>query len=130
MTAFVEIFPEMQKVPLNSDLGSIYYLGTGTSFDLKAKFPDRYQDFIADNFIVGITGMGACGGQVVREMAENSCGRAEGFSLKKDYSSTSGILTISGNTQQVGGYKYPNWVTGTSVQSGATFAYLVIGKIN
>lgn len=47
-------YDENSKVrAINNDLSSgIYYLGVGTNFDLKSKFPDDYLRFTTDNFIV------------------------------------------------------------------------------
>ncbi len=114
---------------INSNLASIYYLGTGTSFDIKSKFPDSYQNFTVDNFIVGIQSMPSAKGQLIRDTGENVRSSVKGFEISKSYDN--GILTISGTTQTTkiinssGGA-----VGGSGTQTGVVFAYVVTGEIS
>lgn len=78
----------------NSNIGNVYCLGTGTSFDIKSKFPNAYQKFTKNNFLVTIS---------------NACfeGRIAGVSDGRDiigdqkggisinYDNTTGMLAIS-----------------------------------
>lgn len=69
----------------------MFYLGTGTSFDIKSKSPDNYQQFTADNFIVGLTGMGyvvTAGdhGQSNESWKDQYTASATGFSVSKSSS--------------------------------------------
>ena len=116
----------------NSNLAGVYYLGTGTSFDIKSKFPDDYHRFTADNFIVG----GSSGNVVAAKSYTDGISgipvaRANGFSISKSYDAQTGILTVSGNTQQIRqGYdKAVNTTYGNAAQTIETSCWLVIGKI-
>ncbi len=116
----------------NSNLAGVYYLGTGTSFDIKSKFPDDYHRFTADNFIVG----GSSGNVVAAKSYTDGISgipvaRANGFSISKSYVAQTGILTVSGNTQQIRqGYdKAVNITYGNAAQTIETSCWLVIGKI-
>ena len=116
----------------NSNLAGVYYLGTGTSFDIKSKFPDDYHRFTADNFIVG----GSSGNVVAAKSYTDGISgipvaRANGFSISKSYDAQTGILTVSGNTQQIRqGYdKAVNITYGNAAQTIETSCWLVIGEI-
>ncbi len=107
-------------------------MGTGTSFDIKSKFPDDYHRFTADNFIVG----GSSGNVVAAKSYTDGISgipvaRANGFSISKSYDAQTGILTVSGNTQQIRqGYdKAVNTTYGNAAQTIETSCWLVIGKI-
>lgn len=116
----------------NSNLGSVYYLGTGTSFNVSSRFPNDYQKFTSANFIVGLTSVPYTEGQHIRDTGEYVCGFASGLNLSKSYNAINGLLTIGGYAQSVGMKHYENngQVGGYGSQSGTVFAYLVTGKIN
>lgn len=113
----------------NSNLAGIYYLGTGTTFDIKSKFPDSYQNFTIGNFIVGIQSMPSANGQLIRDAGEYVRGSANGFSVSKTYSD--GILTISGTTQKIKMVHSDGSASGNSgTQTGVVFAYVITGEIS
>ncbi len=118
---------------INSNLASgVYYLGTGTSFDIKSKFPDSYQNFTVDNFIVGgLSGNVVAAKSYTDGISGIPVARANGFSISKSYDAQTGILTVSGNTQQIRqGYdKAVNITYGNAAQTIQTSCWLVIGEI-
>ena len=127
-------------VELNSDLGSVYYLGTGSSFDLKAKFPDKYQNFTVDNFIISVVGggyLGQASGQGVHQGGESYfCGRVNLYGMSYNYEPITGTLTITPPSAKVGiaptedyGKENPNWWGWIGNKSYTTSVYLTIGNI-
>ena len=116
----------------NSNLAGVYYLGTGTSFDIKSKFPDSYQNFTVDNFIVGgLSGNVVAAKSYTDGVSGVPVARADGFSISKSYNTQTGVLEISGNKQQVRqGYdKAVNITYGNAAQTIQTSCWLVIGEI-
>lgn len=102
----------------------VYYLGTGTSFDV-SNIPG-YQNLTANNFIVGATGLGLSGGGSCPYRDDISMGCSGGGSISKSYNATTGKLTIGA----VSGSVYVNNGGPTAnVGLGGYFAYLVKGKI-
>lgn len=72
----------------NANSGTqVFYLGTGTSFDV-SNVPG-YQNLTEDNFIVD------CGTYTVSGSATYCGGCSASNSLKKSYNASTGILTIS-----------------------------------
>lgn len=118
----------------------VYYLGTGTSFNIKNLFPDDYTSLTSDNFIIGVTnkpeggGAGAGGDGYSGSVAT---GGSSSFTLSKSYSASTGVLEISGT-------EYYNWASlgytmvgknannaqSTNPLQVTPFAYLVIGNIS
>ena len=113
--------------------GNIYYIGSGTSFNMKTLFPNAYQALSADNFIVVPTGS-----------------HAEGFSISSDcdhqwtngsftvninasvtYNNSTGALTVKGSTWSKHTDKWGNqFVSNTSGTCRFTYkVYLVMGQI-
>ena len=87
---------------INSNLAGVYYLGTGTSFDIKSKFPDSYQNFTVDNFIAGgLSGNVVAAKSYTDGISGVPVARANGFSISKSYNAQTGVLEISGSTQQI-----------------------------
>ncbi len=116
----------------NSNLAGVYYLGTGTSFDIKSKFPDSYQNFTVDNFIAGgLSGNVVAAKSYTDGISGVPVARANGFSISKSYNAQTGVLEISGNTQQIRqGYdKAVNITYGNAAQTIQTSCWLVIGEI-
>ena len=69
------------------------YLGTGTSFDIKSKYPNEYGSFTADNFIceaTGNVGYGGGHGNASGPGTVNTSGRA---TATKSYNASNGVLT-------------------------------------
>ena len=69
------------------------YLGTGTSFNIKSKYPNEYGSFTADNFICEATGNVSYGGghgNASGPGTVNTSGRA---TANKSYNASSGVLT-------------------------------------
>lgn len=117
---------------INSNLAGVYYLGTGTSFDIKSKFPDSYQNFTVDNFIAGgLSGNVVAAKSYTDGISGVPVARANGFSISKSYNAQTGVLEISGNTQQIRqGYdKAVNITYGNAAQTIQTSCWLVIGEI-
>ena len=116
----------------NSNLAGVYYLGTGTSFDIKSKFPNSYQNFTVDNFIAGgLSGNVVAAKSYTDGISGVPVARANGFSISKSYNAQTGVLEISGNTQQIRqGYdKAVNITYGNAAQTIQTSCWLVIGEI-
>lgn len=103
--------------------GQIYYLGTGTSFDV-SNIPG-YQNLTADNFIVGASAMSVSGGGGVANRDDLSMSVIGGGSISKSYDASKGILTISG----VSGSAVVAYSASGRFNLSDYFAYLVKGKI-
>lgn len=104
----------------------VYYLGTGTSFDVSG-IPG-YQNLTADNFIVGIGSMPYSSTGSSSAIDNNVKGRASGLTLSKSYNASTGKLTISGNGQKVY-IENDDRIHQICTQSGTVYAYLVKGSI-
>ena len=107
---------------------SIYYSGTGTSFDIKAKFPNDYQRFSISNFII-------CSSSASGTLSINGVTDIVGPQAKTvtastgSYNSVSGLLTISlGNCNLHKGTNIAAYTSGVITQS-APKVYLVDGII-
>ena len=124
-----------------SGAAQVYYLGTGTSIDVKTKIPVGYDQLTADNFIVGVLNTSNFNNLVNKSdsttVRSASCGY-EGFNLSKSYDASTGILTIGGNTQKCWG-RYSSSsnnmgsysVCDVNSSSNVTpFVYAVVGTIN
>ena len=102
----------------------IINLGTGTSFNVSSY--DGYKNFTNDNFIIGASS-GNC--PSLGSKTENSTrAKANGFTISKSYNASTGILTISGNTQTCGavdGTYTSQWNTSVT-QTMTCFCYLII----
>ena len=109
---------------------SVYYLGTGTSFDLKTILPNDYQSLTTDNFIIEFTSMENATHNTgsVNYYGSKGYMSSSGGSIGKSYSN--GVLTISKN-----GLYVRCSADGGSGSSSTTFAinnpkvYLVLGSI-
>ena len=110
---------------------SVYYLGTGTSFDVSSF--NGFENFTSENFIVGglsapdtLTSYYTTGAGNVEDRAA-----ARGFSIQKNYNNTTGILTLSGTSQTIQIHKnttgYSEWAS--TSQNITCFAYLILGDI-
>ena len=100
--------------------GLVYYLGTGTSFDV-SNIPG-YQNLTADNFIVGISYVGNTGSKL--PCRDDISGGIQGTTVGKTYDAITGTLKITGNNIRFAGYE-----VGTQTATTTFFAYLVKGKI-
>lgn len=99
----------------------IIYLGQGTSFSLNGY--EKYNTFTTDNFIVGIIS----GNVTLTSFQEfNLAGKAEGFSIVKNYDAYNGILTITGNSQRIQSWDIMNYSRSNATQVFTCFAYLVL----
>lgn len=112
----------------------IYYLGTGTSFNIKTKLPDiDYTQLNANNFIIGASSSSnTTGTRKTYQTHQYISGKTTGFNLSKSYNATTGVLTVSGNvtTSTVCNDDSYIYCTDMTMQSTATvFAYLIIGDI-
>lgn len=118
-----------------SQKSKIYYLGTGTSINVKNKLPNDYSRLTANNFIIGTKKLDAKQAQY-----QSSTGRTHvtagfnGFELTKSYNSSTGVLTLSGNTYRTWVFKddyfggYPNG-NGRTDGTFTPFTYVVVGSI-
>lgn len=118
-----------------SSTPNVYYLGTGTSFDIKTKYPDiDYTKLTANNFITGVTAInrvnatyGPSGGEYRYISAYIT-----GFNLSKSYNSTTGVLTVGGNGYSLTGCIDNGFIYCKDAYSAANatpFVYLVVGNI-
>ena len=108
----------------------LVYLGLGTSFDVKTRFPDRYQSMTADNFVVQTirhwNGNGRSFGLICNN-SRSSVGSWSGYNVEsfvKTYDASNGILTCylndTGNCDNI-----DRWNGNSSVYayaSGKSFA--------
>ncbi|MGM9834401.1 MAG: hypothetical protein ACI31M_01305, partial [Bacilli bacterium] len=101
----------------------VYSLGTGTSFDIKSKFPDDYANLTADNFIfeIKIINNKVCPGGT----GTYGCTNVNG-NITKNYNSSTGLLTISWPT---GMYRHDNLGEFYYSTPYAYTVYVVIGNI-
>lgn len=108
----------------------VYYLGTGTSFDIKNLFPNDYQNFTVNNFIVRPIGS-------VSYSSGNTYDNSQNFSctLECAYTYSEGVLNITkytGNHTSSSQWRndsynvYPSSSGAITVQAKV---YLVIGDI-
>lgn len=114
----------------NVQSSSIYYLGTGTSFDLTSF--EEYEKFTVDNFIVGmqsLPGNSCLTRFAIDSSGTTATGHATGVSISKSYNSENGKLTLTGNSSTVS-MSIPGTISpGTGTVYGTCFAYLVLGTI-
>ena len=107
----------------------IYYLGTGTSFNVSSY--EGYQNFTVDNFIVGATGLAASASGGVGYADDYHTSFGGGGNISKSYNSSTGVFKITIPT--FGGSAYSGSGAGGtwSVSGGLTNikVYLVIGTI-
>ena len=111
----------------------IYYLGTGTSFNIKSRFPNIYSTLTANNFIIGTNGAPSASTSYYSDNVYHATSSAyTGFGLSKSYNSSTGILSIGGNSYTLrtcidSSATYCNDARTTG--SATVFAYLVVGTI-
>lgn len=112
----------------NSNLTKIYNLGTGTTFNIKSKFPNKYTEFTIENFIICSS---SASGSLKIEGVSNNVG-AVSQSLPAStgsYNSTTGILTIScGSCSLFAGTNVAAYTSGNMTQSNPR-VYLIDGNI-
>lgn len=113
---------------------AIYYLGTGTSFDIKTLFPDvDYNSFTVDNFIIGTSSVPTTRSSWYGNWSNfpYGTGSFNGLNLEKTY--TDGVLSISGTSfvvQNCLSSKTNIFCADASATGTVTpYAYLVIGQI-
>lgn len=118
-------------------LNNVIYLGEGTSFDIKAKYPALYSKLTVDNFIVESTtasASGQSGGTVGKSgggFARPRCSYSATTTLAKQYNATTGALTCSVNvgvSGSIGGCEGDEFNNGGN-GSGKCKVYLIIGNI-
>ena len=108
----------------------VYYLGTGTSFDIKSSFPNEYTNLTADNFIVETSSMstGRQSAGSVNFYGSNGYFNSSGGTISKSY--TDGVLQVS-----LSGLRVSASADGGSGSISTTYnfnspkVYLVIGNI-
>ena len=89
------------------NMNKVYYLGTGTSFNIKTLFPNQYSSLSTSNFIVEVNTLSTSGsstGGAYGVMYSSSGGGSEIFAstsssntvtVSKSYNTSTGVLTIS-----------------------------------
>ena len=114
----------------------LYNLGTGTSIDIKSKFPDIYTSLSINNFIVAYNSITVStyyygGGTTVASGYSASTTKNANLNITKSYNNSTGILTISGISNSVSYYPFSNDHThGFKTTSSATVnVYLIMGSI-
>ena len=122
----------------------IYKLGTGTSYNIKALFPDYYASLTNSNFITCITSVGAATTSYIDYNTEGLTasnyddyffrGNVTASSVSRSYNASTGKLTItktSGVVSQQRRYGASNpWTNRqTATQSVSIVTYMVIGSI-
>jgi hypothetical protein len=110
----------------------VYYLGGGTSFDIKAKLPNvDYRSLTANNFIVSAGSLGRGGSLYTGYISDMGQEQGGGGSYWKSYNPSTGIFTCGGNSCYVKTYQRsygPNQGTFTATM-GIGGVYLVIGEV-
>ena len=81
-------------------MNKVYYLGTGTSFNVKAKLPTLYSSLTESNFVLtsipSLSASGSKGGMVSKSgggIYSVSSSASAVYSLTKSYNSSTGVLT-------------------------------------
>lgn len=119
---------EIIKKQLPTLSSGVYYLGTGVSFDVKSKFPNDYNSFSTNNFIVSAYNGNYVATSTISGYTVGSGAKASGFSIGCSYNASNGILTLTGNSQEIGSVgNGPNHRE--VMQNIGCKAYLVIGQI-
>ena len=113
--------------------GSVYYLGTGTSFDIKTLFPSYYNILTKDNFLVVPTGS-----QTGSFSQSSSCDHhftnasyTVNANTSVSYNSETGALSITGSTWSQHTDKWGNqFVRNYSGYCNFSYkVYLIIGTM-
>lgn len=110
----------------------IYYLGEGTTFDIKSKLPNvDYRSLTANNFIVSAGSLGRGGSVYTGYISDMRQEQGGGGSYWKSYNPSTGIFTCGGNSCYVKTYQNSyssNQGTFTAtMQTGGV--YLVVGDV-
>lgn len=108
----------------------VYYLGQGTSFNLKSKFPNDYMKFDVNNFLVVATNGGASASHsnVGYDSPAKSVSSSGSFSISKSYSN--GVLNAYASINTSANVICGGPALGCSGGNTASvMAYLVIGEI-
>lgn len=87
---------EIPEVILKNTGTFCYYLGEGTSFNVKDYFPTKYKSFTEDNFVVGAKGLSASGGGGCPYRNDISMSVSGGGNISYTYDSSTGDLKITG----------------------------------
>lgn len=114
----------------------VYYLGTGTTFDIKSKFPNDYASLTINNFIVAYNSINVStyyhgGGSGVAGGYSESITKNGNLNITKSYNNSTGILSISGISNSMAYYPYKNDQThGFTTNASTTLnVYLIMGPI-
>ena len=105
----------------NMSTTNVYYLGTGTSFNIKTKFPNDYANLTADNFIIQPSTLTASiyvSGGYAAHMSGSSA------TITKSYNKSTGAFSISNTSKR---YSYESAYADASVSNFKV--YLVLGSI-
>lgn len=108
---------------------SVYYLGTGTSFDIKTKFPDDYTNLTANNFIVEGTSVSSSASQGSLSWAISSYSGSATASINKSYDASTGILTCNIQSSVTASVSGNNNGSRNGSNTGSCKVYLVLGEI-
>ena len=80
---------------LNSNLGGVYYLGIGTSFNIKTLFPNNYTTLTTNNFIVNPSSGASFKDVSVGDLRDVTTT----INYSASYDASSGIFNCSGNIE-------------------------------
>ena len=114
----------------NMSTTNVYYLGTGTSFNIKTKFPNDYQRFTNSNFIVKFVKTNATNWTGMRnkgDRGDTSSNTSPDTNVSVSYNSSTGALTVSGT--QVTSTHYNSWDNQYYYINHTVGVYLVDGSI-
>ena len=102
---------------------NVINLGTGTSFDVSSY--SGYKNFTIDNFIAGISSLPAHQTDH-SEQEDHTYSRVTGLSIQKSYNANTGVLTLSGYTENhILADTQGDLSTKTYTRTATCFAYLI-----
>lgn len=107
----------------------VFYLGEGTSFNLQQLLPDYWQDLTDTNFVIAGVSAAYTRTDSLPQYGSsyNAYAYATGITLAHSYDSTTGILTVTGNTQDITLNLYN--AGKTAKQTMVCKVYVIIGEI-
>ena len=115
------------KTDATASATKVYYLGTGTSFNVKSKLPNDYNKLTNANFIVGASGIGSATTRPYSYGKGDITFSVGTKNISKSYNASTGVLTLS-NTSYSITTTHPGGVTASG--NFSCFAYAVVGTIN
>ena len=96
--------------------------GSSSALNFDCKNVSGWQSLTINNFIVGIVSASVT---QTSNQEYNQSGKASGFSLKKEYNASTGILTLTGTSQQIYAWDMKNYARAEATQSFTGYIYIV-----